>query len=301
MGSWYKSVPCNPYYTTKNTSGIIGGRPTLSSIERLLPHCTVRLIGVVNDEAVSTGTGFYYFFDDSFTDENGKLNDSGTAWLGIVTNRHVVEGMEEIIFYFNSISERLDGYHKDSLRLKINEDTVIFHPEKDVDLCVILAHDIKKILSEKNRKLHIYPVRKSIQIDEKDLNNMPTIQNLLMIGYPNGIWDSANNLPIIRRGINATPLYENYQGDEAFAVDIATYRGSSGSPVFIYDNVIYEHNGEIKFGNRIIFVGVIKAAHLIQKDHTETIRTEEMLHIGIAIKASKIDVFEDLVRKHYEG
>jgi hypothetical protein len=25
-----------------------------------------------------------------------------------------------------------------------------------------------------------------------------------MIGYPNGIWDAKNNLPVIRKGITAT-------------------------------------------------------------------------------------------------
>lgn len=272
----------------------------MSKFERLLPHCTVRLVGIINNQIASFGTGFYYFFNDSFTDDYGKLNADGSAVLGIVTNKHVIRGMEEVIFYFNSSEDGQPGYEKDSLRLKLNEDTIIYHPEADVDLCVILAHDIKHLLEEKNRKLHIYPVRKNIRIDESKLKEMSTIQNLIMIGYPSGIWDSVNNLPIIRKGINATPLYENYQGEEAFAVDIATYRGSSGSPVFIYDNGSYINNNEVKFGSRLIFVGVIKEAHLSTKKHTDEITTEEMLHIGIAIKARKIDVFEELIRKHYE-
>lgn len=270
------------------------------ALERLLPHCTVRLVGIIDGRAVSTGTGFYYFFNDTFTDESGNLNESGTARLGIVTNRHVIEGMEEVIFYFNSSEEGKSGYEKDSLRIALSEETVIFHPESDIDLCVILADAMKNRLDESGRKMHIYPVRKDIRIDEDKLRDMNTIQNLIMIGYPNGIWDSANNLPIIRKGINATPLYENYQGEETFAVDIATYRGSSGSPVFIYDNGAYVENGELKFGNRIWFVGIIKQAHRIPTRITKDIEVEEMLHIGIAIKASKIDVFEKLVRTHYE-
>jgi hypothetical protein len=282
------------------TIGYDRERIFLGSFDRLLPHCTVRLIGIVNNQVVSTGTGFYYFFNDTFTDKEGRLNESGTARLGIVTNRHVIEGMEEVIFYFNSSEDGQPGYQKDSLRLRLDERTVIFHPEADVDLCVILAHDIKEILEKKNRKLHIYPIRNSIRVNESQIEGMGTIQNLLMIGYPNGIWDSINNLPIIRRGINATPLYENYQGEEAFAVDIATYRGSSGSPVFIYNSGVFVDNGQIKYGDRLNFIGIIKAAHLSTKEHTEDVKTEEMLHIGIAIKAKKIDVFEELVRKHYE-
>lgn len=269
--------------------------------DRLLPHCTVRLNGIVNNKPVSTGTGFYYFFNDSFTDETGKLNDVGTARLGIVTNKHVIEGIEEVMFYFNSSEIGQPGYQSDSLKVKLTEDSIIFHPEPDVDLCVILAHDIINRLREKNRKFYAYPVRKNIMIDEDKLKDMNTIQNLIMIGYPQGIWDSVNNLPIIRKGINATPMYENYRGEEAFAVDIATYRGSSGSPVFIYDSGAYIENNVAKYGNRLFFVGIIKEAHLTIQEHNETISTEEMLHIGIAIKACKVDVFEDLIRMYYEG
>lgn len=273
----------------------------MSNFEKMLPHSTVRLVGLVNGNAASTGTGFYYFFNDTFTNELGETNSNGSARIGIVTNKHVLEGMQEIIFFFNSAEEDEVSYHADSLRIVLNEETVINHPEDDVDLCVILAHSIIGRLDESNKKLHIYPVRKNIQVDGDKLKSMNTIQNLLMIGYPNGIWDSVNNLPMLRRGINATPLYENYMGKEEFAMDIATYRGSSGSPIFIYDNGCYIENNEAKFGSRIIFVGILKGLHRRVQQHEQGLETEEMLHIGIAIKASKLDVFDDLIRRHYEG
>lgn len=272
----------------------------MSNFDKLLPHCTVRLVGLEDGNIKSTGTGFYYFFNDTFTDNHGNLNDSENAWLGIVTNKHVIQNAEEVIFYFNSTAIGEEDYHKDSLRLRLNNETVIYHPEEDVDLCVILAHGIRERLKEKNSKLHIYPVRKDIRISEEKLSGMSSIQNLIIIGYPRSIWDSSNNLPIMRQGVNATPLYKNYQGEEKFAVDVAIYNGSSGSPVFIYDNSAYIENGEVKFGTRVLFVGIISSGHSITEEHTDDIKITEMLHIGIAIKAHKLDIFEELIKNHYE-
>ncbi len=44
-----------------------------------------------------------------------------------------------------------------------------------------------------------------------------------MIGYPNGIWDEANNMPIIRRGITATHPNFNYNGKPEFMIDAACF------------------------------------------------------------------------------
>lgn len=273
----------------------------MSTFDSLLSHCTVHLVGLKAGKPYSTGTGFYYFFNDTFTDENGDLNEDGTARIGIVTNKHVVEGIDEVIFHFNATREGQKKYETDKLRMSLNTQTIIPHPEANIDLCVILTDSLFQTMRLKKQKIHLYPVRKNIRRDENKYKEMETIQNLIMIGYPRGIWDSVNNLPIIRSGINATPLYEDYQGTPCFAVDIASYPGSSGSPVFIYDKGFYLENNQIIPGNRLIFIGVISSGHVNNIVSTEELTIQEMLHVGIAIKASQLDVFEDLIEQHYEG
>ena len=272
----------------------------MKPFDYLFPYCTVRLNGIINNQVVSTGTGFFYLFNDNLTDENGKVNEDGSAHLVIVTNKHVIANMDEIVYYFSVSSRGSEKLEQEMVRLKIDHSTVIQHPEANIDLCIILTVQLLSILKQKNKQIHFYPVRKTIRIDEKKLENLSTIQNLLMIGYPNGIWDNVNNLPIMRTGINATPLNSNYLGKECFAVDIATYRGSSGSPVFIYNKTSYIENREIKFGTQFYFIGVIAEAHLKSDRLTDDLSSEEMLHIGIAIKAHKLDVFEGLVLEHYK-
>lgn len=53
------------------------------------------------------------------------------------------------------------------------------------------------------------------------LGELSAIEDIIMIGYPDGIWDSINNQPIIRRGITATQPKNNFNGKQEFLIDAA--------------------------------------------------------------------------------
>jgi hypothetical protein len=55
---------------------------------------------------------------------------------------------------------------------------------------------------------------------------------VLFIGYPDGRYDQANNLPILRAGKIASLPKVDFDGKPEFLIDAQVYRGSSGSPVF---------------------------------------------------------------------
>lgn len=40
--------------------------------------------------------------------------------------------------------------------------------------------------------------------DRKLLDDVSALEDIIMVGYPNGIWDEKNNKPIFRKGITAT-------------------------------------------------------------------------------------------------
>jgi len=48
------------------------------------------------------------------------------------------------------------------------------------------------------------------------LEECQSIEDIYMVGYPNGIWDKLNNTPIVRRGISATPLNQKFEGTNRF-------------------------------------------------------------------------------------
>jgi hypothetical protein len=56
-----------------------------------------------------------------------------------------------------------------------------------------------------------------------------------MAGYPNDIYDQVNNVPVVRRGITATPFQIDHNGKKEFLIDAACFPGSSGSPVIVQD------------------------------------------------------------------
>lgn len=89
-----------------------------------------------------------------------------------------------------------------------------------------------------------------------------------MIGYPNGIWDATNNLPVIRKGTTATHANIPWNAKQEFLTDIASFPGSSGSPVFIANIGGYTDNkGNTYMGDhRIYLLGV----HYAGARHTTT-------------------------------
>jgi hypothetical protein len=65
-----------------------------------------------------------------------------------------------------------------------------------------------------------------------------------MIGYPKGFWDRVNNLPVVRKGITATPIYIDYNGKKEFLLDIPIFSGSSGSPIVLFNEGSYSTKKE---------------------------------------------------------
>ena len=83
------------------------------------------------------------------------------------------------------------------------------------------------------------------------------LENVVMVGYPNGLFDSQNNHPLFRTGKTATHPAIDYNGQRKALLDMACLPGSSGSPVFILDEGwIRNKNGGMCAGSRILFLGV---------------------------------------------
>jgi len=95
---------------------------------------------------------------------------------------------------------------------------------------------------------------------EKLLGDLTALEEILMLGYPVGLWDTVNNMPIFRKGITATHPNLNYDGKDEFLIDAACYPGSSGSPVFLYNLGNYSNRqGGTVIGTRIALPGILYA------------------------------------------
>jgi hypothetical protein len=93
--------------------------------------------------------------------------------------------------------------------------------------------------------------------DAATVRGFDALEDVLFVGYPSGVWDQVNLMPILRRGTTATPLELEFEGHKQFLIDAAVYPGSSGSPVFVVRDDPLRPRGDA--ARTIWFAGVIAA------------------------------------------
>lgn len=251
---------------------------------------------------ISTGTGFFFSLK--------RDEKQGQHIPVIVTNKHVVK---------NAISGKLRFSLKDSdgnplwgeyydIEIDNFESRWIMHPELDVDLCVLPIANIEREI-QKSKKLLNYAVLRPQDIPTKEelLADFSRIEDITVVGYPDGIWDSVNNIPITRKGITATPLQLDFENTPRFLIDAAIYGGSSGSPVYVFNQGAYTRPGKgLYAGNRLKLVGIVYAVaqHTVTGElnfvdipaaKTPIAKTLIPNNLGVAIHAQKLLDFEAIL------
>lgn len=194
------------------------------------------------NENIFFGTGFFYQF-------NSLPNE-----IFIVTNRHVAEIKGTGIIKFHA-SHTTNDIKKVTIP-NINE-KFIFHPDPEIDLAIARLSDLT------TEKISTVFISESSIPSESEISNMNYIEDIVFVGYPEGRLDIENNTPIVRSGITATPIQQNYNQQPIFLIDSPVYGGSSGSPVFLYNNGAYaDVNGNVNLGTRVFFLGIVaKKSH----------------------------------------
>lgn len=221
----------------------------------MLMYSTIRIECIDSNGNPSTGTGFFFSFLEN---QNTKTNVPV-----IITNKHVID---------NNVSGKLlftlsdnDGKPMDKFHHTFNitdfRNAWTYHPDPEVDLCAMPIAQIINILTSLNKRPFFIPFGKNLIPTKEQLEDLSAMEELVMVGYPNGIWDNVNNQPILRKGITATHPNKDYCGKKEFMADIASFPGSSGSPVLIFNqNGYQDKKGNIFMGgSRILLMGVLYA------------------------------------------
>jgi hypothetical protein len=221
--------------------------PHLSLTEQLA-HCTVRI-----EADGGTGTGFFFRF--------ALEGDSYVP--AIITNKHVVEGAKHGRFVFTLTNDDGTPNFTSHVPVEFNdfEKHWVAHPDPDIDLCAMPTASILAWAREAKHRFFYRSIDFSLVPTADELADLNPVKDITMVGYPNGLWDQTNNMPIFRRGITATHPRLPWNGKPEFLIDAACFPGSSGSPVFLLNQGGYvKRSGGTQLGStRIKLLGVLYA------------------------------------------
>ncbi|MFZ5948763.1 MAG: S1 family peptidase [Stygiobacter sp.] len=232
------------------------------SISEQLAYSTVRIECEYSDGSLGTGTGYFFRFKDD------KANNRFIPV--VITNKHVVKDSKKGKILFTKANANNEPIDTDHFGIFIDnfESFWKMHPDLDVDLCSMPIAPFINAAQNQNVKLFYISLDMSLIPNPDQLAELSVLEEIVMVGYPNGIWDSKNNKPIFRKGITATHPNLNYEGKKEFMIDVACFPGSSGSPVFILNEGGYrDKKGNTYMGrSRVFLLGTLYAG----PQHTAT-------------------------------
>lgn len=198
---------------------------------------------------VGQGTGFIYTL----------ASNEETIIPLLVTNRHVIDGMNEASFAITKSDTDGNPIFGELFYGHSERKDWICHPNKDIDLAVLPVANIFHQATEAGAAPFFVSLSENDIADENYLAEMDAVENIIMVGYPTGVYDAKNNLPVTRRGITASRIGLQYNGKPEFLIDCACFPGSSGSPVFQLDSgprITREGNTHLG-GFRFKFLGIL--------------------------------------------
>lgn len=159
-------------------------------------------------------------------------------------------------------------------------------------------------MAEKDQiKPYYYGLRLQ-QIPKGDeLNKYHPATDIVVVGYPNGLWDDVNNLPIFRKGILATSPSVMYKNTQEFLIDCAIYPGSSGSPVLSVETLSIRTPWTFL---SVKLLGIVYATyqHNAQGDLSiinipTSINTPVPNHLGLVINSIRIHELNNIISDYY--
>jgi len=276
---------------------------TIGLAEKLL-FTTIKIESHDSNNNVCFGTGFFFSYVT-------RVGSEITSTDFIVTNRHVVE---------NGITGELSFIKRDLGNKPLLGDRLIFkftekfskrwyfNENRSIDIAILPVTDLFLYFAYTGKPIFYMPISNENMLNEASLKEIDALEEIVFVGYPYGLWDEKNFLPVFRKGITASPITVDFNGEKKFLIDASVYEGSSGSPVFLFNKGQYSpKTGGIKMGTRLSFLGILSKGYdipvigemdSIVERETKTMKSkerkveyplsEQALDIGVVINASAI-------------
>lgn len=246
----------------------------------------------------SSGTGFFFNF---------KID--GNLYPTIITNKHVVNNNPNETMRFLLHLSKNGKVIKDNFEVTYTTQWH-FHPDADIDLCFCFVNPlIEEIKSKNNKEVFFRSLDESLIYNEEKLKELSALEPVVMIGYPNGLWDKINNYPLFRTGVTSSHPAFSFNQEGVGLVDMACFPGSSGSPIFVLnENGYSDKEGTTYLGaKRIIFLGILFAGPTMTTNGeivVENIPTTQrvfstsqlMINLGYYVKSYELNKFKEYIK-----
>ena len=159
-----------------------------SQSEQLL-FTTVRIETTSSAGLSGTGTGFIFTY-----------TKASRNYPFIVTNKHVVKDTQTGQFVLTqAIDEKPNIGVGCIVRINEFEGAWFGHPDENIDVAVAPLNVILNAAQQNNTELFFRSIGSELIPSDENINGLDALEEVVFVGYPNGIWDEKNLLPILRR------------------------------------------------------------------------------------------------------
>ncbi|MEM4217849.1 MAG: serine protease [Candidatus Methanomethylicaceae archaeon] len=257
--------------------------------EQLL-YATVRIeTEGLNPSEKGAGTAFIF----------GLEREKGT-FLCLVTNKHVVRGAKLGRFFFTQRkNDGPDVGKRFDIVIDNFEQSWHGHPNAEIDIAAMPLVPLLDAIKQQGNEVFFRSLSQNLIPNEAQLAELDALEEILFIGYPSGMYDTANLLPVFRRGITATPIQVDYNRKPIFLIDASVFPGSSGSPVLIYNLGGYGSRKGFNVATRVLFLGIIAQVMYQEQEgalefitiptaKVPIVRTKQMIDLGVVFKARAV-------------
>ena len=233
------------------------------SIFSRLPFMTTRIEAILANGQSRKGTAFFMDYGA------GPDNDMPV----LITNKHVVEGATSITFFAHEADSSGNPVMGKSFPVTLDDDTNhwVYHPRVDIDLCGLLCRPLIRKEKSAGRKMYYKGFGDKLLPTQQILEKLLPIEDVIMTGAPIGLWDEFNNFPLFRKGMTASHPALDFQGLPIGVIDIATFPGSSGSPILIANTASTLSGIDTGIGARPLLLGILYGYPPFQPDGKITI------------------------------
>lgn len=243
---------------------------------------------------LAKGTGFAFHFDNMRSPV-------------LLTCKHVVEGLAALVF---DVHIDDNGTPSDDLMPMLCDpkDAMLCHPT--ADLCAIDCRRLRVSAAHAGKRMYLKALPETFIPSQQQLEGLSALEDVVMAGYPNGLWDKKNGFPLLRRGTSASHPAVDYDGEPTMMIDMACFPGSSGSPVLVLNEGNYANKlGGLVLGTRAYLLGVLSKTPIfgeegkVYRQKPEDVDLKSVvplrLHLGYVIKAREILAFRDILPDIY--